>query len=50
VILIPEIPFKFENVIAKIRERADKGRKFSILAVSEGAKSQDGGSVFAQGR
>lgn len=48
VILIPEIPFKFESIMAKIRERAEKGRKFSILAVSEGAKSQDGVQVFSR--
>ena len=48
VILIPEIPFKFEYVMAKIRERAEKGRKFSILAVSEGAKPLEGGQVFSR--
>jgi len=48
VILIPEFPFKFESIMAKINERAEKGRKFSILAVSEGAKSQDGGQVFSR--
>ena len=34
--------------MAKIRERAEKGRKFSILAVSEGAKPQDGGQIFSR--
>ncbi|MBI3151747.1 MAG: ATP-dependent 6-phosphofructokinase [Chloroflexi bacterium] len=48
VILIPEIPFKFESVIKKIRERAEKGSMFSILAVSEGAKPQDGGQIFSR--
>ncbi|MBP6180016.1 MAG: ATP-dependent 6-phosphofructokinase [Anaerolineales bacterium] len=48
VILIPEIPFKFESVLAKVRERAEQGRKFSILAVSEGAKPQNGGQVFSR--
>lgn len=48
VILIPEIPFKFENIIAKIRERADKGSKFSIIAVSEGAKPEGGTQVFSR--
>lgn len=48
VILIPEIPFKFESVLAKIRERAESGRKFSILAVSEGAKPLNGGQVFSR--
>ena len=46
VILIPEIPFKFESIMAKIHERAAKGRKFSILAVSEGAKPLGGTQTF----
>jgi ATP-dependent phosphofructokinase / diphosphate-dependent phosphofructokinase len=49
VILIPEIPFKFESIMAKIHSRAAKGRKFSILAVSEGAKLQGGGEVYSRG-
>lgn len=48
VILIPEIPFKFEKIIAKVRERADKGRKFSLLAVSEGAKPEGGAQIFSR--
>jgi phosphofructokinase-like protein len=48
VILIPEIPFKYECIMEKIRHRADKGRKFSILAVSEGAKPLEGGQVFSR--
>jgi phosphofructokinase-like protein len=46
VILIPEIPFKFESV--KISERAEKGSKFSILAVSEGAKPAGGTQTFSR--
>lgn len=48
VILIPEIPFKFESVLAKIHARNERGRKFSILAVSEGAKPEGGGQVFSR--
>ncbi|MDP1714947.1 MAG: ATP-dependent 6-phosphofructokinase [Anaerolineales bacterium] len=48
VILIPEIPFKFECIMAKIRERAEKGREFSILAVSEGAKPFGGTQTFSR--
>ncbi len=48
VILIPEIPFRFDAVIGKIRQRAKTGRLFSILAVSEGAKPQGGMQVFAR--
>jgi 6-phosphofructokinase 1 len=48
VILIPEFPFKFENIMAKICERAERGRKFSILAVSEGAKPFGGAQTFSR--
>ncbi|GAB4542114.1 MAG: 6-phosphofructokinase [Anaerolineales bacterium] len=48
VILIPEIPFNFESVAAKIRARAERGSKFSLLAVSEGAKPLGGEQVFAR--
>ncbi len=48
VILIPEIPFKFENVLAKIHARNKRGRKFSILAVSEGAKPAGGEAVYSR--
>jgi 6-phosphofructokinase 1 len=49
VILIPEIPFKYESVAARVRARVEQGSLFSIIAVSEGAKSMDGAQVFARG-
>lgn len=48
VILIPEIPFMFERIVSKVRERADKGSKFSLLAVSEGAKPEGGAQIFSR--
>ena len=48
VILIPEIPFKFESVVAKVRERVESGYLFSIIAVSEGATPLGGGQVFSR--
>lgn len=48
VILIPEIPFKFESVLAKVQERVDRGMLFSIIAVSEGARPRDGEQVFSR--
>ena len=48
VILIPEVPFKFESVLAKVSMRVERGYKFSILAVSEGAKALDGEQVFSR--
>src|SRR5215207_3874598 len=48
VILIPEIPFKYESVVAKVRQRVEQGMLFSILIISEGAKSLDGAQVFSR--
>jgi 6-phosphofructokinase 1 len=42
VILIPEIPYDFEKVAASIRERDDRGARFSIVVVAEGAAPKDG--------
>ena len=48
VILIPEIPFKYESVVKKVRQRAERGSRFSLLAVSEGAKPVGGQEVFSR--
>ena len=48
VILIPEIPFKYEAILAKVRERAERGALFSILSVSEGAQPLGGEQVFSR--
>jgi 6-phosphofructokinase 1 len=48
VILIPEIPFSIAKVCAKIREREARGRLFSIVAVAEGARPQDGVPVLQE--
>src|SRR6201993_4264562 len=42
VILIPEIPFSYESVCAKIQERENLGKKFTIIIVAEGAREKDG--------
>lgn len=48
VILIPEIPFAYEKVCAKVLERREQGKKFSIVVVSEGAKAADGEMVVRE--
>ena len=48
VILIPEIPFKFEAVGAKVQQRVKFGMLFSIIVVSEGAKPVAGEQVFSR--
>lgn len=49
VILIPEIPFKYESIIRKVRQRAEQGSKFSLLAVSEGARAAGGEQSYRTG-
>ena len=49
VILIPEIPFKFDAVVAKVRQRVERGLLFSIIAISEGAKPAGGMQIFSRG-
>ena len=44
-ILIPEIPYDIEKVAEKIKADKANGKEFSIVAVSEGAKSLDGKQV-----
>ena len=41
VILIPEIPFSYESICVKIRERENLGKKFTIIIVAEGAREKD---------
>lgn len=48
VVLIPEIPFRYESVLKKVRLRAERGSRFSLVAVSEGAKPVDGEAVYAR--
>jgi phosphofructokinase-like protein len=42
VILIPEIPYDVEKVVASIRERDARGARFSIVVVAEGAVLKGG--------
>ncbi|MBC8351428.1 MAG: ATP-dependent 6-phosphofructokinase [Planctomycetes bacterium] len=50
VILIPEIPWTFENVCSKILERDQQGKKFTLVVVAEGAEMPDGEVVTAERR
>jgi ATP-dependent phosphofructokinase / diphosphate-dependent phosphofructokinase len=45
IILIPEIPYDMEVVTEKVKERSRTGKRFSIIVVSEGAKSRGGEAV-----
>ncbi|MHC4480189.1 MAG: 6-phosphofructokinase [Planctomycetota bacterium] len=45
VILIPEIPYALEKVCEVVAERSGRGRRFSIIVISEGVKQPDGDYV-----
>jgi ATP-dependent phosphofructokinase / diphosphate-dependent phosphofructokinase len=40
VILIPEIPFRYEAVCAKVLEREREGKHFTLVVAAEGAREQ----------
>ena len=46
VILIPEIPYDINKVAEKIKADKERGKEFSIVAVSEGAKDISGERVI----
>jgi len=48
VILIPEIAYSLENVCEAVAERSRRGRRFSLVVVSEGVKRPDGGYVVRE--
>lgn len=41
IILIPEIPYNIDKVVEAIQKRSNAGKRFTILAVAEGAISQE---------
>ncbi|MBP8976696.1 MAG: ATP-dependent 6-phosphofructokinase [Bacteroidetes bacterium] len=48
VILIPEIPFRWEKVYEHVLLRSKRGNRFSIVCVAEGAKPAEGDVVVKE--
>ncbi len=48
VILIPEIPYNLHAVLEKIAERNQRGAKFSIVVVAEGARPEGGQAIYQE--
>ncbi|MCD6385874.1 6-phosphofructokinase [Candidatus Sumerlaeota bacterium] len=46
IILIPEIPFNWDSVCRKVKERNRRGKRFSIVVVAEGTKPPGGELVI----
>lgn len=49
VILIPEIPFTYDSIIEKIKQRRSKGKNYTMIVVAEGAKPK-GGEIVTKGK
>jgi 6-phosphofructokinase 1 len=50
VILIPEIPYDFQIIAGAVARRNQRGKRFSLVAVSEGAISLDNARFFESAR
>ncbi|MEM9629461.1 MAG: ATP-dependent 6-phosphofructokinase [Pseudomonadota bacterium] len=48
VILIPEIPYDLAHVAAKVEERRQRGRNFSLIIVAESVRGPDGQTISAK--
>jgi len=47
IILIPEIPFSLDSVVAKVRAREESGSRFTNIVVAEGAKEVGGAEMYS---
>jgi ATP-dependent phosphofructokinase / diphosphate-dependent phosphofructokinase len=47
VILIPEIPFTYESICNRVRERQEQGKHFTLVVVAEGAREKGKGYTTA---
>lgn len=45
VILIPEVPFNYDAICTKIKQRAEQQKQFTIVVVAEGAREKGGDFV-----
>jgi ATP-dependent phosphofructokinase / diphosphate-dependent phosphofructokinase len=50
IILLPELPWNFESVCAKILEREKEGKRYTLIVAAEGAHLPDGSMVTAERR
>jgi ATP-dependent phosphofructokinase / diphosphate-dependent phosphofructokinase len=48
IILIPEMPFSFDKITEAIKARRERGKKFSIVVVSEGSHPEGQGMVVRE--
>lgn len=47
VCLVPEIPYKIDNIIQKLKDIRESGRTHAVIVVSEGVKTENGDHLSA---
>jgi 6-phosphofructokinase 1 len=45
IVLLPEIPYDLEAIAEKVKERNNRGKRFSIVVIAEGARPKGGDMV-----
>jgi len=48
IILMPEIPFDLDKVAERVLERSQRGRKYTVICCSEGARPVGGGQIVGK--
>lgn len=48
IILLPELPFSFDSMLAAIKRRRARGANSTIICVAEGARPRDGEQIVAR--
>jgi 6-phosphofructokinase 1 len=46
IILIPELNYSLDNIVAKINQRVEQGKLFSIIVVAEGVKADNNSHII----
>lgn len=48
IILIPEVPYDYDDIVKVVEDRKASGKDFTVVVVSEGAKPADGGDKITK--
>lgn len=48
VILVPEVPYSYDDIVKVVEDRKASGKDFTVIVVSEGAKPADGGDKITK--
>jgi 6-phosphofructokinase 1 len=46
IILIPEIPFRYDRIVEAVKDREARGRHFTLVVVAEGAREAGGQEMY----